>query len=71
MGAVIQFRKPIDLSLLVAALRDITDDETEAIMIVTVSPTRIATRTFGDFGDVTLDDMSATLSDVLMKSLEK
>ena len=51
MGTVVQLIQPIDRSTLIAALDEITDTTTEAVIIVTASPRQVSVRSFGRHGD--------------------
>lgn len=47
MGDVVPLVRPLAESRIIDALREITDDTTEGVAIVTISPSQIGLRTFG------------------------
>lgn len=62
MGDVIPLVQPLDEQRLIDALREITDDTTEAVVILTLSPSRIGVRAFGP-DSLCRDAISAVAAD--------
>lgn len=60
MGDVIPIVQPLDEQRIIDAIREITDETTEAIVVVTVSPAFVGMRSFGP-AEKCIDGLRAVL----------
>ncbi len=70
MTNVVPLIRPIEESKLIEALREITDDTTDAVIVITRSGNLIAARTFGPDAVEVLIDMATAISEGIVGEYE-